>query len=111
MRLVDNDPPTQTKIRNYPRIGNHGIDHVLLAYGLRRLFSDVDAGRDFLASRNGSPSIVAAVLDWIAGEGFSETFQRLGGSPENYASARAYRERYLMATVRGLIESGLLHRH
>jgi hypothetical protein len=47
----------------------------------------------------------------VAGEGFGETFQRLGGSPERFNSARGYRERFIAAALRGLVESGILHRH
>jgi hypothetical protein len=47
----------------------------------------------------------------VAGEGFGETFQRLGGSPDQFNSARGYRERFFAAMLRGLVEGGILHRH
>jgi hypothetical protein len=50
-------------------------------------------------------------LDWVAGEGFGDTFRRLGMDDPQYSSARAYRERNLTAMVRALIESVIIHRH
>ena len=60
-----------------------------------RILSEIDRGRSY-----GRDSIIAAVLDWITGEGFRETFLRYG--LDQFDSAHAYRNRHILELTRGL---------
>jgi hypothetical protein len=70
------------------------IDYVLTTFGERRFLAEVDTGRDFRESGG----IIGAILNFTAGDGFSE-FSERHNSP--YRTAREYRERYILEALRG----------
>ncbi|CAG9205749.1 hypothetical protein BGLA2_1720096 [Burkholderia gladioli] len=72
-----------------------GVDHVLVAYGIRRFLAEIDSGRDFGAQGG----IVGSFLNFVANEGFQETFERYECK---YRCARDFRERNLLELLRTL---------
>ncbi len=60
-----------------------------------KLLNEIDRGRRYEGG-----SIVAAILDWVSGEGFAETFSRHG--VDQFPSAHAYRERHIIGLMRDL---------
>ena len=76
-----------------------GLDYVLGCYGALRFFRDVDDGRSFRESA----SIVSAVLDWAATEGFADMLARYshdGVAP--YTTPREYRQRFVLRALKRL---------
>jgi hypothetical protein len=68
------------------------VDHVIHAYGIHRLFADIDAGRAY-----DKDTIVDSILNYIATEGFGEVFERYD-SP--YRTAQQFRHRYLIEALK-----------
>ena len=71
-----------------------------------RVLSGVESSRNYLTgpgscSSDGNPSVVAEILDWISGDGFGETFDRLTYGQFGYASALHYRERFFLKALKG----------
>ena len=79
-------------------------------FGIRRFFGEIDRDRDFLreTARGDDPTIIAAILDWAAEEGFKEFISQ----PEfdlatEYENAHEFRNRLLIATLRSLRKSSI----
>jgi len=77
-------------------------DQVLQLCGVREFLDYVDRGREFWRDGGG---IIADILDWVAGPGFSQFIGRfkeaLGGVA--FADALEFRQRYLIQAMRGKI--------
>jgi hypothetical protein len=107
VRLLPGDPAAQSPVGGIAGIGARGIDYVLGSFGVRRFLESVDAGTVFRDADAGD-TILSALLNWVAREGFGETMERHG---LDYDSPRAYRERHFDQTIAALLKSGVLHRH
>ena len=96
LRLCDGEPVAPAAHGQLFGIGTRGVDDLVAAYGISRLLCDIDESRAF-----DERTIVAVVYRWIAREGFAATMTRYGF--DTFSSARAYRERHLIAALsRGL---------
>ena len=74
------------------------VDNIVELYGVRRLFADIDAGKDFCS--NGE-HIVSAALDWVAGEGFFDFFNY--HVPEwRWETTSEYRNRHITLALKSV---------
>lgn len=71
-------------------------DHIVKLYGVRRLFDDIDRGREYW--REGRGSIINSVLDYITSEGFGAYFGRHDSS---FRTAHEFRQRHLIKAIEG----------
>jgi hypothetical protein len=71
------------------------VHDLILRYGLGRFLADIDEQRAYRTEGG----IVGSLLSYCSGPGFGELFK----SPEfNYTSAKEYRDRYLIQSLKGL---------
>jgi hypothetical protein len=96
LRLCSGEKAHKKKSNIGPGWNTEGIDHIISTFGVLRFFAEIDESRDF-GTQGG---IIGSCLRFAAREGFKELCERF---ELTYDSARAFRERYMIAAIKGLM--------
>jgi hypothetical protein len=95
LRLCDGDPARQSENGAWLGWRDGVVDYVIAAYGIRRFFSDIDAGERYAGA-----GVIHSVLAYASGPGFGDFAERAG---IEYESALAFRQRHILKAMKGRV--------